>query len=369
MKVPLLDLSAQNGPLDAAIREAMDRVIKNNRFILGPEVDAFEREIAAAIGVRHAIGVSSGTDALLVALMALDVGPGDEVVTTPFSFFATAGCIHRVGARPVFADIDPTTFNLDMEAAKAAIGPKTKAILPVHLFGQPCDVSRMRAIAGDIPIIEDAAQAIGATTSLGSVGALGTAGCFSFFPSKNLGCFGDGGLVTTEDGALADKLRVLRAHGAAPKYFHALVGGNFRIDALQAAVLRGKLPQLPAWTEGRRANAAKYDALFASADLPRDLLQTPVVREKGHVFNQYVIRTSRRDALQKHLGERGVETVVYYPKPLHIQKCFESLGYTNGAFPASERAANEVLALPIYPELPPAALEYVVETVVGFLRS
>lgn len=367
MKVQLLDLSAQNGPLDESIRAAMDRVIKNNRFILGPEVDAFEKEIATALGVKHAIGVSSGTDALLVALMALDIGPGDEVVTTPFSFFATAGCIHRVGAKAVFADIDPETFNLDMDAAKAAITPRTKAILPVHLFGQPCDMARMKEIAGDIAIIEDAAQAIGATTARGPVGAIGRVGCFSFFPSKNLGCFGDGGLVTSEDAALAEKIRVLRAHGAAPKYFHALVGGNFRIDALQAAVLRAKLPSLAGWTEGRKKNAARYDALFAKAGLPTEVLKTPVVRERGHVFNQYVIRTNRRDALQKHLTEQGIETVIYYPKPLHIQKCFDSLGYKDGEFPESERAANEVLALPIYPELPATHLEHVAQTVITFL--
>lgn len=366
-KIPMLDIGAQNGPLMDELRAAFDRVATKGHFILGPEVSAFEEEIAEHIGVAHAVGVSSGTDALLVALMAHDIGPGDEVITTPFSFFATAGCIHRVGATPVFVDIDPVTFNIDPAKVGAAITERTKAILPVHLFGQPCDHAGLAAAAGALPIIEDAAQALGASTAHGPVGGLGTFGCFSFFPSKNLGAFGDGGLVTTDDADLADLAKVIRGHGAKPKYFHARIGGNFRLDALQAALLRVKRPHLPAWTEARRANAARYDALFA--DLALEGLTTPARVEEGHVYNQYVIRARDRDALQKHLGEGGISTAIYYPRPLHRQACFEHLGYGPGSLPVAEKAAEEVLALPIFSELGEARQRRVVDTVAAFYAA
>ena len=369
--IPLLDLAAQNAPLLPEIRAAMDRVVASHAFILGPEVEALERELAADLGVRHALGVSSGTDALLLALMALEVGPGDEVVTTPYSFFATAGCVARVGATPVFADVDPRTLNLDVGKARAAITPRTKAILPVHLFGQPCDPAGIAALAREsgLPVVEDAAQAIGARTAEGPVGGLGAVGCFSFFPSKNLGAFGDAGLVTTNDDALAEKMRRLRSHGGHPKYFHAMIGGNFRLDALQAAVLRVKRPHLPGWTEARRRNAARYDALFAEAALPAALLRTPERIEPGHIYNQYVIRTSHRDALKAHLTAQGIGSEIYYPLPLHRQACFAYLGHAEGAFPEAERAARESLALPIFPELGDTRLARVARTVIEFLRS
>ena len=372
--IPLVDLKAQNGPLLPAIRAAFDKVAESGHFILGEAVTSFEKDVAAYIGGStplHAIGVSSGTDALLVALMALDVGPGDEVVTTPFSFFATAGCVARLGATPVFVDIDPVTFNLDPAKLAAAITPKTKAILPVHLFGQPCAPREIHDIAAarDLPIIEDAAQAIGAKTAIGPVGALGKFGCFSFFPSKNLGAFGDAGLVTTTDPALAERVRVLRAHGGKPKYYHAEIGGNFRIDAVQAAILHVKLPHLDRWAEGRKKNAQMYTKLFAEAGLPPELLSTPREIEPGHVWNQYVIRTPRRDALQAHFKKKGIGNEVYYPVPLHLQKCFASLGYQEGSMPLAERAAREVVAIPIFPELGEARLRRIVNEVVSFLRS
>jgi dTDP-4-amino-4,6-dideoxygalactose transaminase len=369
-RVPFLDLAAQNAPLLDEVRAAMERVLASNRFIMGPEVSAFESEVADYLGVPHAIGVSSGTDALLVALMALGVGRGDEVITTPFSFFATAGCVVRVGARPVFVDIDPVTFNLDPAGIEAAVTDRTKAILPVHLFGQPYD-ARVDDVARQlgVPVIEDAAQAIGASTGRGPVGGLGAFGCFSFFPSKNLGAFGDAGLVTASDAELAERARVLRLHGAKPKYFHSLVGGNFRLDAIQAAVLRAKLPHLDRWMEGRRANAALYDRLFAQASLPTELLTTPRRVERGHVYNQYVVRTSRRDALRERLNERGIDSIVYYPRPLHLQECFSDLGHREGDLPVAERACAEVLALPVFPELGEPRVRRIADVVVSFLRE
>jgi dTDP-4-amino-4,6-dideoxygalactose transaminase len=367
MKIPMLDVAAQHAPVEDALREAFERVMKHGQFILGPEVDAFEKAIAAYVGTPNAIGVSSGTDALLVALMALDVGPGDEVITTPFSFFATGGCISRLGAKPVFVDVEEGSFNLDPTRVGAAITERTKAIVPVHLFGQSANVAALRSHG--LPVVEDAAQALGARSDEGPVGTLGALGCFSFFPSKNLGCFGDGGLVTTNDAALAEKVRILRAHGSKPKYFHAVVGGNFRLDALQAAILRVKLPLLDGWHEGRRKNAALYDRLFAEAGLPSASLRTPPRIYAGHVYNHYVIRTDRRDALQKHLEASGIATAIYYPLPLHLQGCFAELGYREGDLPVSERAAKEVLALPVYPELGEAGVRHVVGTVVGFLRG
>jgi dTDP-4-amino-4,6-dideoxygalactose transaminase len=365
----MLDVAAQNAPLLARLVDKAASVIRSGRYILGPEVDGFEREVADYIGVEHAIGVSSGTDALMVALMALGIGPGDEVITTPFSFFATGGCVARVGATPVFVDIQPDTFNIDVEQVALAVTERTRAILPVHLFGQACDMEVLSAIAEKhgLQIIEDAAQAIGAKSPVGPVGALGDYGCFSFFPSKNLGGFGDAGLVTTRDPALAEKARVIRAHGSKPKYHHAVVGGNFRIDALQAALLRVKLRELEAWTAERRRNADRYDAAFMRAGLSETLLQAPVRRFEGHVYNQYVIRTSRRDALQMHLEARKIATAIYYPVPLHRQACFANLGYREGSLPVSEQASAEVLALPIFAGLGEARQERIIDAVVGFL--
>jgi len=367
--VPLFDVGAQNAPLQAELRAAAARVLASGRFILGPEVEAFEAETAAFLGVRHALGVSSGTDALLLALMALEVGPGDEVVTTPFTFFATAGCIARLGATPVFVDIDPVTFNLDPAGLEAAIGSRTKALVPVHLFGLPAAMDAIGAVAArhGVPVVEDAAQAFGASREGRRVGVYGAVGCFSFFPSKNLGGFGDGGLVTTEDDALAARMRVLRVHGAEPKYHHAWVGGNFRLDALQAALLRVKLPHVDRWAEARRANARAYAEVFREAGLPRGRLAFPDPQDEAHTFNQYVIRTDRRDALAAELAERGISTAVYYPAPLHLQPCFAGLGVSEGSLPEAERACREVLALPIQAELAPDRVRRVAETVIDLL--
>jgi len=353
MHVPLLDLSAQNRPLRDESLAALARVVDSGHFILGAEVEGFERELAAALGVPHAVGVSSGTDALLVALMALGVGHGDEVVTTTYSFFATAGVISRLGARPVLCDIEPDSFNLDPHAAAAAVGPRTRAVMPVHLYGRPA--ARLEV---PVPVVEDAAQSIGASPLTGVMS------CLSFFPSKNLGAFGDAGAVVTADAALAEKLRLLRAHGAKPKYHHAAVGGNFRLDALQAAVLRVKLPHLAAWTAGRRANAERYRRLFAAAHIP-DELRLPA-HAPDHIYNQFVIRTPRRDALRAHLTRGGVGTEIYYPVPFHLQACFRDLGYREGQFPVAEAAARETLALPIYPELTEEQQAYVVTQIAHF---
>jgi len=365
----MLDVAAQNGPLLERLTDKAAEVIRSGRYILGPEVTALEQEVAEYIGVEHAIGVSSGTDALMVALMALGIGSGDEVITTPFTFFATGGCIARVGATPVFVDIRPDTFNIDVDQAAAAVTERTRAILPVHLFGQACDMEGLVGLARkhDLQIIEDAAQAIGTKSPMGPVGSLGAYGCFSFFPSKNLGGFGDAGLVTTQDASLADKARVMRAHGSKPKYYHSVIGGNFRIDAMQAALLRVKLPELGAWTVGRQENAARYDAAFASAGLDAQVLQAPPRRFEGHIYNQYVIRTSRRDELQVHLQEQKISTAIYYPVPLHRQECFAHLGYREGSLPVSEQASHEVLALPIFAGLGAARQKRIIETVIGFL--
>ena len=378
--IPLLDLTAENAPLLPEIREAFERVFAKNAFVLGQEVEFFEREVAAYLGVKHAIGVSSGTDALLVAMMALGVGPGDEVVTSPFSFFATAGCIARLGARPVFVDIDPVTFNLDANAVGTALSESTRAIMPVHLYGQPADMSALRAIseAFAVPIVEDAAQAIGAHHALGPVGGLGALAGFSFYPTKNLGGFGDGGLVTTHDDELAQRVRTLRVHGGERRYYHAVIGGNFRLDGLQGAVLRVKLPHLTAWTEARKKNAALYDLLFLEEDLPEGALVTPKKTEPGHVYNQYVVRvrddrpgeqTRLRDRLKAHLSDRKIGSEVYYPLPLHLQECFALLGHGVGSFPESERAADEVLALPVHQATTQAQIERVVGEVGAFLRG
>ena len=366
--IPFLDLEAQNGPLREQTMIAIREVVRDNRFIMGPEVAAFEREVAEAIGVEHAIGVSSGTDALLVSLMALGVGPGDEVITTPFSFFATAGVVHRLGATPVFVDVDPETLLLDASAVARRVTARTKAVLPVHLFGRSQDVALLRDAAPGVPIVEDAAQAIGASTGSGPVGALGELAAFSFFPSKNLGAFGDAGLVTTNDAELASQVDVLRLHGGRPKYFHAVVGGNFRLDALQAAVLRVKLPHLARWTEARRENAARYDRLLAEAELPAGSVATLPAQE-GHVYNQYTVRALRRDALAAHLEAAGIGTAVYYPRPLHLQACFAHLGHRAGDFPEAERASAEVLSLPIFAELGEVRQRRVVAAIAAFYRG
>ncbi|MCS6927227.1 MAG: DegT/DnrJ/EryC1/StrS family aminotransferase [Candidatus Binatia bacterium] len=370
MTVPLLDLKAQYAALRPQIRAAIDRVCESQHFILGPEVAALEEEVAAFCGARFAVGMSSGTDALLAALMAIGVGPGDEVITTCYSFFATAGVIARVGARPVFVDIDPQTFNLDAEAVRVRATPRTKAILPVHLFGRCAEMDPLLAVAQEhgLYVIEDAAQAIGARDEHGrQAGTIGHIGCFSFFPSKNLGAFGDGGMAVTNDAALAETLRVLRVHGGKPKYYHHVVGGNFRLDALQAAVLRVKLPYLPAWTAARRQNAQRYRALFAEAGL----LQTVLLpaESPGHIYNQFVVRLPERDRLQVFLRDRGIETEVYYPRPLHLQECFRELGYRPGDFPQAEAAAREALALPVYPELTEAQQRYVVRQIRDFYQQ
>jgi len=368
-KVPLLDLRAQYATIRDEVRGVVEQVLESQTFILGPEVDSLEREIAAYTGASHAIGMSSGTDALLAALMACGVGQGDEVVTTPYSFFATAGVVARLGARAVFVDIDPATFNIDAAAAAQAVSERTRAIIPVHLYGRMADLDPILEVAAEknIPVIEDAAQAIGSFDEAGrKAGSVGDYGCFSFFPSKNLGAFGDGGCVTTRDADIAERLRMLRVHGSKPKYYHSIVGGNFRLDALQAAVLRVKLKYLDGWTAARRRNADTYRDLFRDAGL--DGLVTLPADVPGHIYNQFVIRAQDRDSLRAHLKEHGIGTEVYYPLPLHMQDCFASWGYSEGDFPEAERAAKETLALPIYPELEPDALSYVVETIASFYR-
>jgi dTDP-4-amino-4,6-dideoxygalactose transaminase len=366
--VPLLDLKLQYAAIRDEILEAVTRVCDSQQFVLGAEVEALERELASMLGVPHAIGVSSGTDALLVALMALDIGPGDEVVTPTYSFFATAGCISRVGARPVFVDVDPDTFTMDPEGTRRAITERTRAIVPVHLFGDSADLQPILQIARDrrVAVIEDAAQAIGTRYEGRCVGSFGEFGCFSFFPSKNLGAFGDAGLVTTEDAALADRVRLLRAHGMRPRYLHHLIGGNFRLDALQAAVLRVKAPHLHAWAEARRRNAARYAQLFDARDLT-GMIRLPTPRSGGyHIFNQFVVRVPQRDALRTALADAGVGTEIYYPLPFHLQPCFQALGYAEGMFPHAEAAARESLALPIYPELTVTQQERVVDAMAAF---
>jgi dTDP-4-amino-4,6-dideoxygalactose transaminase len=364
MKVPLLDLRIQYASIREEILAALTRVCDSQQFIMGPEVEQLESEVAATIGVEHAVAVSSGTDALLVALMALGIGGGDEVITPTFSFFATAGSVARSGARPVFVDVDPETLMLDTEGMRRALTPRTKAIIPVHLYGLCADVDALEAAAGPgIHIIEDAAQAIGATYKGRTAGALGAIGCFSFFPTKNLGGLGDGGLVTTGDASLAAHVRLLRNHGAAPKYYHREIGGNFRLDALQAAALRVKLPHLAGWNARRRENAGLYRELFANAGLSEKVRLPVEPAGRTHVYHQYVIRVPERDALRAHLATRGVGTEVYYPVPFHRQRCFAHLGHPADAFPNADAAASDVLALPIYPELTRTQQEYVVASI------
>lgn len=381
MKVPLLDLVAQYQPLRSDIEAAVKKVFESQYFILGPTVSSCELAIAEYCGIPHACGVSSGTDALLIALMAEGIGPGDEVITTPYTFFATAGCIARTGAVPVFVDIDPETFNLVPSLVEAAITRNTKAIMPVHLFGRMAAMPSVMDIADrhGLTVIEDAAQAIGAACQGRGPGHFGHYACFSFFPSKNLGGAGDGGMVITRDADRAEHLVRLRNHGMNPKYYHAEIGGNFRLDALQAAVVEVKLKYLDEWAGARQSNARRYDSLFREAGLANDVVHLPAhphgedrsFEEKGcrHVFNQYVVRVPRRDELRQHLQQAGIGCEVYYPVPMHLQECFVHLGYKKGSMPESERAAAETLALPIYPELSDDQAACVVDQIKAFYTS
>ena len=371
-KVPLLDLTAQYATIRHELDDAVARVVHSQRFVLGPVVEACEEAVAEYAGARFGIGVSSGTDALLLALMAEGIGPGDEVITTPFSFFATAGVIARVGATPVFVDVDPVTLNIDPARVTERITERTRAIIPVHLFGQMAEMAPIMAAARErgIAVIEDAAQAIGARHEGRRAGSVGDYGCFSFFPTKNLGGWGDGGLIVTNDPARADRLRALRVHGETARYHHRFVGGNFRLDALQAAVLRTKLPHLDGWTAARIANAALYTRLLGpAAEGCGDRLHLPRVVTGHHVFNQYVIRVANRDRVCAELEADGVGTAIYYPVPLHLQECFASLGYRPGNLPVSERAAGCVLALPVFPELTEAQIRHVARAISKALEA
>jgi len=371
MKVPLLDLTEQNRTLRPEIEAALGRVLDTNGFILGGEVKALEDELAAYCGSRFAIGCASGSDALLLALMALDVKPGDEVITTPYSFFATVSAITRLGAVPVFVDIEPDTYNIDISQIEGKITERTKAIQPVHLFGQCADMQALRKISEkhSIPVVEDAAQAIGADEDGAKAGTMSEIGCFSFYPSKNLGGMGDGGFMTTDDEGLAEKLFALRVHGSKERYYHKWVGLNSRLDGFQGAVLRVKLPHLDSWSDRRRQNANLYRQLFTDAGLA-EFVGLPFERENvRHIYNQFVVRIpGRRDDLREFLLEKGIGTDIYYPVPLHLQECFEFVGYKNGDLPEAEKAAAETLALPIFPELTPEQIEYVVSSVAEFFE-
>jgi len=377
MKVPFLDLRAQYRRLSTEIEKALREVLESGHFILGPKVRTLEETLACYLGVKHTVGVASGSDALVLALMALGVGEGDEVITTPFTFFATVGAILRVGAKPVFADIDPETFNIDPATVKDRVTERTRAILPVHLFGQCADMAPLLEVASrwGLRVVEDAAQAIGAVYAPDGLpprraGGMGDLGCFSFYPTKNLGGAGDGGLVSTDDDVLAERVRILRVHGAKEKYLHELVGVNSRLDELQAAVLLVKFSYLEEWTRKRRENAHRYDELLREIGAEEMGIKLPKVKYRNHhVFHQYVIRTPRRDDLRAFLWQRGIGTEVYYPIPLHLQPCLRHLGYREGELPEAERAAGEVLALPIYPELHPEQQEYVVEQIAQFFRG
>lgn len=363
-------MQAQYAALKGELNDAVGRVLDSQQFVLGPDVKALEDEVARYTESRHAIACASGSDALLLALMALEIKTGDEVITTPYSFFATAAAIARLGARPVFVDIAPDTYNIDVSKIEAAITAQTRAIMPVHLYGQCAEMDALMEISKhhNLPIIEDAAQAIGAEDDGRQAGAMGAIGCFSFYPSKNLGGAGDGGMMTTNDDKLAERLRVLRVHGSATKYYHSLIGINSRLDSLQAAILRVKLPHLDGWSEARATNAARYNQLFEDAGLMEEI-ELPAVRERvRHIFNQYVIRVGeKRDALVEHLKRHEIGTDIYYPLPLHLQECFSYLGYGEGDFPEAERAARETIALPIYPELTARQQSYVVETIRDFM--
>ena len=375
MKVPLLDLKEQYKTIKKEVLEAAEEVFESQYFILGPKVSSLEKEIADYCISKHAVGVSSGTDALLISLMAMGIGYQDTVITTPYTFFATAGSIARTGARPIFVDIDPDTYNISPECLESAIDSmsrteleRLKAVIPVHLYGQCADMAPILEICEKykLAVIEDAAQAIGAEYRGQRAGSMGDFGCFSFFPSKNLGAFGDGGMVTTNSDDFYDKLCTLRAHGSRPKYYHKLIGGNFRLDAFQAAVVSIKLKYLDQWTKARQKNAQNYRSLFKYADL-EDMVQLPFEKENRHIYNQFVIRVKeRRDDLRGFLNDAGIGTEVYYPVPMHLQACFSDLSYKKGDFPAAEHAALHTVALPIYPELSDAQIEYVVEKIKAF---
>ncbi len=384
MTVPLLDLRRQYHTFKADVLPVLERVCESQMFILGPEVTRLEVAVAAYCQSEHGIGVSSGTDALLLALMALDIGAGHSVITSPYTFFATGGTIARTGARPIFLDIDPVSYNLCpdqvarylTEACEVrsdgvydrASGTRVRAVMPVHLYGQMADMDPLLALAQQygLAVIEDAAQAIGSEYRGQRAGSLGDVGCFSFFPTKNLGAFGDAGLVTARNAELAERLRVMRVHGGKPKYYHSMIGGNFRIDELQAAILNVKLPLLESWSEGRRRNAAVYEGLFAAADLTGTVGLPMALAGRRHIYNQYVIRVPERDRLRAFLAEEGIGSEIYYPVSLHQQACFAYLGYGQGDCPESERAAAETLALPIFAELERAELEYVVDAIRRF---
>lgn len=372
MRVPLLDLTEQNQLLRPEIEAALGRVLDTNAFILGGEVKALEDELAAYCGTKYAIGCASGSDALLLALLALDVKAGDEVITTPYSFFATVSAITRLGATPVFVDIDPLTYNLDVSQIESKITERTKAIQPVHLYGQCADMAELRKVAvkHGIPLVEDAAQAIGAEENGVRAGAMSEIGCFSFYPSKNLGGMGDGGFMTTDDDELAERLFALRVHGSKERYYHKWVGLNSRLDGFQGAVLRVKLPYLDSWSNKRKANADRYRELFTDAGLTEQV-GLPYERENvRHIYNQFVVRVpGKRDGLRAFLTEKGIGTDIYYPVSLHMQECFEYVGYKEGDLPESEKASRETLALPIYPELRPEQLEYVVDTIARFYEQ
>ncbi len=367
--VPILDLTRYDEELKREIARRVEEVFASGRFVLGPANEAFEKAFAKEVGVKHAIGVSSGTDALLVSLMALGVGPGDEVVTSPFTFFASAGVIARLNARPVFVDVEPSTFNLDPTKLEAAITPRTKAIQPVHLYGQCADMDPILEVAGRraIPVIEDACQAVGATYKGRAAGALGLAGAFSFYPTKNLGGAGDAGAVTTNDDQLTARVRSLRVHGSSVRYHHDRVGGNFRLDAIQAAVLHAKLPRLHSWNERRRAIAARYAGLLADAAQAGRITLPAEAPGRRHVYHQYVARVANRNAVRARLAQDGIATAVFYPVPLHQQECFLDLGYREGSFPEAEKAAKEVLALPVFPQLLDEEVERVAASLLAAL--
>ena len=365
MNIPLLDLKAQYASIKNEVNAAIAEVLESQHFILGPKVDECEKAIAAYSNCSYGIGVSSGSDALLACLMAENISPGDEVITTPYTFFATVGAISRLGATPVFVDIDPATYNMDVSQIASRITEKTRVIIPVHLFGQIADMDPVMRVAKEhgLVVIEDAAQAIGAEYKGRRAGSIGHYGCFSFFPSKNLGAIGDAGMIVTNDVERAERLRVLRGHGAKPKYYHRVVGGNFRLDAIHAAVVSAKLPHLDSWTAARQRNAKRYEQLFCELELP---IGMPTVATNRHIFNQYIIRSSSRDQLQTFLKKKGVGSEVYYPVPMHLQDCFAYLGFKVGAFPEAERAAKDSLAIPVYPELNDTQARYVVESIAEF---
>ncbi|MHC4158215.1 MAG: DegT/DnrJ/EryC1/StrS family aminotransferase [Planctomycetota bacterium] len=365
MEVPLLDLKAQYATIKDQILAAVSEVLESQRCIGGPKVAELEEKVAALSDCKFAVGVSSGTDAILNSLMSLDIGTGDEVITTPFTFFATAGCIARVGAKPAFVDIDSKTFNINPELIETAVTKKTKAIMPVHLFGQMADMDPIMKVANkfNLAVIEDAAQSITSTYKRRKAGSIGTVGCFSFFPSKNLGGIGDGGMIVANDEQLHNQLYIMRNHGAEPKYYHKHIGGNFRLDPIQAVALLVKLPHLKEWSEARRRNAAYYDKKFAGT-----VVQAPYISPNCvSIYNQYVIRVPKRDEIVAHLQENNIGCEIYYPVPLHLQECFSDLGYKKGDLPESEKAAKEVMALPIYPELTDEMKDYVSETILSFL--